>query len=285
MIEATGLSYAYDGIPALADVDLEAGPGAIVGLIGPNGSGKSTLLRLLYRALTPQSGSVIIDGVPVQALGSRELPRRVAVVAQEPPAEISLTVAELVLLGRSPHRSSLQAYTGHDHRVAAAALHRVGMREFADRGVGTLSGGEKQRALIARAIAQEADHLLLDEPTNHLDIHYQHEVLRLVRAMGVATVIVLHDLNLAARYCDALVLLDHGRVVASGTVRDVLRPEILGPVYRVGVRVIDDDGCPQLIFRPDLEEPGPGAETGPGSPLLSSDHPLSPSLEGFDGPR
>jgi iron complex transport system ATP-binding protein len=123
------------------------------------------------------------------------------------------------------------------------------MRGFADRAFASLSGGEKQRTLIARAIAQQADHLLLDEPTNHLDIHYQHEVLRLVRAMSVTTVVVLHDLNLAARYCDTLVLLDQGRVVASGAIDQVLRPEVLEPVYRVGVRVVDDDGCPQLIFR------------------------------------
>ncbi|MDT0345715.1 ABC transporter ATP-binding protein [Streptomyces litchfieldiae] len=249
MISAADVTFAYDGTPVLAGVGLEARSG-IVGLIGPNGSGKTTLLRILYAALAPRGGTVLVDDRPVTSVPHRELPRRIAVVAQEAPPELPVTVADMVLLGRAPHRSSLQAYTAEDHRIAAAALRRVGMRDLADRNVATLSGGEKQRTLIARALAQQAHHLLLDEPTNHLDIHYQHEILHLVRSLDVTTVVVLHDLNLAGRYCDHLVLLDQGTVACAGPTADVLTPEVLEPVYRVSVRTLHDEDCVQLVFRP-----------------------------------
>ena len=166
-----------------------------------------------------------------------------------------LTVADTVLLGRAPHLATFQRPSRDDHRIAAAALTRVGVRHLADRVFAGLSGGEKQRVLIARALTQQADHLLLDEPTNHLDIRYQHEVLQLVRRLEVTTVVVLHDLNLAARYCDELVLLDAGRVAAAGTPDAVLRPEVLEPVYGIGVRRVPTDDGVQLLFRPlDHEE-------------------------------
>ncbi|GAA3223279.1 ABC transporter ATP-binding protein [Pseudonocardia petroleophila] len=253
MITASGVTFAYDGTPVLDGVGLAAPAGGVLGLIGPNGSGKTTLLRILYTALRPRSGAVLLDGEPVVDLPGRELARRIAVVAQESPPELPISVAEMVLLGRSPHRSSLRSFTGDDHAVAATALRRVGMREHAERSFSLLSGGEKQRVLIARALAQEAGHLLLDEPTNHLDIRYQHEVLGLVRALGITTVVVLHDLNLAARYCDRLVLLDGGTVAATGPTAEVLRPEVLEPVYRVSVRRFDEDDCVQLVFRPRAE--------------------------------
>ena len=171
-------------------------------------------------------------------------------VIQEGAIELPITVADMVLLGRSPHRSSFQSYTAADHQRAAAALRRVGVRHLAERFFTELSGGEKQRALIARALAQETDHLLLDEPTNHLDIRYQHEILGLVQTLDVTTVVVLHDLNLAARYCDRLVLLDRGRVACSGAPDDVLTEDMLERVYGVGVRRRQEDGCLQLTFRP-----------------------------------
>lgn len=252
MISAANVTFAYDGSPVLAGVGLKAYSGGVVGLIGPNGSGKTTLLRILYAALSPLGGTVLVDDQPVATLTGRHLPQRIAVVAQESPPELPITVAEMVLLGRSPHRSSLQAYRAEDHRIAAAALRRVGLRELAERPYHALSGGEKQRTLIARAIAQQAGHLLLDEPTNHLDVRYQHEVLQLVRALDITTVVVLHDLNLAARYCDHLVLLDRGTVVKAGRVAEVLTPRVLEPVYRISVRTIEDTDCLQLLFRPAL---------------------------------
>ncbi|MEU4768045.1 ABC transporter ATP-binding protein [Actinosynnema sp. NPDC023794] len=252
MISASDVTFAYDDTPVLAGVTLKAGSGDVVGLIGPNGSGKTTLLRVLYSALAPRGGVVLVDDEPVTALRGRERARRIAVVAQETPSDMPVTVADMVLLGRAPHRSALQSYTVEDHRVAAAALRRVGMRELADRSFAALSGGERQRTLIARAIAQQAGHLLLDEPTNHLDIRYQHEVMGLVRTIGITTVVVLHDLNLAARYCDQVVLLNGGDVVSAGPPVEVLAPEVLEPVYGVGVRVLQEENCVQLVFSPGL---------------------------------
>jgi iron complex transport system ATP-binding protein len=255
MISASDVSVDYDGTLVVDGVELHAGPGEMVGLIGPNGSGKTTFLRTLYAALRPRAGLVTIDDDPVATLRGAELARRIAVVAQETPSDLPVTVADMVLLGRAPHRSALAALSRDDHRAAAAALTRVGARHLADRRYATLSGGEKQRVLVARTLAQQADHLLLDEPTNHLDIGYQHELLRMVGQLGVTTVIVLHDLNLAARYCTKLVLLDGGRVVVAGTPDDVLSPDTLRRVYGVHVERVTVSGCLQLVFSP-LDEHG-----------------------------
>lgn len=250
MISTHHVSFAYAMIPVLDDVTMHVDDGEVVGLIGPNGSGKTTLLQTLYGALVPSSGHVDIDGIRVRSLAAAERARRIMVVSQEGTPELPIDVSDMVLLGRAPRRSMFQPYTREDHRIAAAALRRVNARDLADRSFTTLSGGEKQRVLVARALAQEADHLLLDEPTNHLDIRYQHEILALVAALRITTVVVLHDLNLAARYCDRLVLLHHGRMVTSGTPDDVLRPDVIEPVYDVAVRRSDEPDCVQLMFRP-----------------------------------
>jgi iron complex transport system permease protein len=251
MLSADRVRVSFGDRVGVADASLAVPPGRVVGLIGPNGSGKTTLLRTLYRSLAPDTGTVELDGRPLAAQPRRVVAARVAVVAQEPVADLTMTVAEMVLLGRSPHRSAWTPYTRADHELAAAVLRRVGLRDRADDAFGELSGGERQRVLIARALAQEADHLLLDEPTNHLDIRYQHEILALVRSLGVSAVVVLHDLNLAARYCDELVLLDRGRVVATGSPDAVLHPDVLDPVYGVSAqRVTTRDGHLQLVFGP-----------------------------------
>ncbi|MEV0105081.1 ABC transporter ATP-binding protein [Nocardia sp. NPDC050799] len=261
MISAAGIGFSYAGDPVLDDIDLVVEQGSTVGLIGPNGSGKSTLLRTIYRALRPHSGVVGIDDIPVETLRGRALAARLAVVAQEAPPETPATVTDTVLLGRAPWAHSLRGYSRADRIAAAAALERVGARHLADRPVAQLSGGERQRVLIARALAQQADHLLLDEPTNHLDIGYQHELLGLVRELTATTLVVLHDLNLAARYCDALVLLRRGRVVAAGPVDQVLTPEIIEPVYGVRVHRCTAFGGTQLLFGP-RDRQGTGDPTG-----------------------
>jgi iron complex transport system ATP-binding protein len=267
VIAASDISFAYGGTAVLSGVELLARQGEVVGLIGPNGSGKTTLLGILYAALQPRAGLVAVDDVPLESLSPLDVARRIAVVAQEAPPELPLTVGEMVLLGRMPHRSVFEGYADEDYRLAAAALTRVGARELARRSFSQLSGGEKQRVLIARAIAQQGDHLLLDEPTNHLDIRHQHGVLELVRGLGVTTIVVLHDLNLAARYCDRLLLLRDGEIVASGPPEDVLTPEVLEPIYGVCVRRMSESDCVQLIFSPERPPsaavPEPVASRGP----------------------
>ncbi|GGM18204.1 MULTISPECIES: ABC transporter ATP-binding protein [Micromonospora] len=250
MISATGVSWHYGTNPVIDAVTVTARPGRVLGLIGPNGSGKTTLLRLLYGALHSRTGQVRVDDDELSTLTPREAARRLAVVVQETGGETALTVAELVLLGRGPHLSTFQRTGRVDHEIAARALARVGGSHLAARAFTQLSGGERQRVLIARALAQQATHLLLDEPTNHLDIRYQHEILHLVRHLGTCSVVVLHDLNLAARYCDDLVLLGSGGVVAAGTTDEVLDPVLLEPVYGIGIRRLDLDGAIHLLFQP-----------------------------------
>ncbi|GAA5115113.1 ABC transporter ATP-binding protein [Alloalcanivorax gelatiniphagus] len=254
MIGADDLSWSYGTAQVLEAVSLAAPHGRVLGLIGPNGSGKTTLLRLLHGALDSPTGSVTVDGERLAALPPRDAARRVAVVVQEGGSESTLTVAEMVLLGRGPHLSTFQRVGAADHAVAADALARVGATHLATRSFAGLSGGERQRVLIARALAQQATHLLLDEPTNHLDIRYQHEVLglvsRLAHDLHRTVVVVLHDLNLAARYCDDLVLLSDGGVAASGPVADVLAPEVLEPVYGIGVERVHTGGQLHLHFHP-----------------------------------
>lgn len=252
MISGSGISFAYGPRDVLDHVDLQARHGEVLGLVGPNGSGKSTLLRLLYGSLAPRTGTVMLDHTELHRLRARELAKTVSVVVQETPGDLPLLVSDMVLLGRTPHQSRLGRHRARDEVAAARALQRVGMLNRADQSFDGLSGGERQRVLIARALAQEATHMLLDEPTNHLDIRYQHEILDLVRGLAHtnnhAIAVVLHDLNLAAAYCDRLLLLNAGRVVASGAPTEVLTPEHLEPVYQIGVRRIDLDEAFHLIF-------------------------------------
>ncbi|MER7751236.1 ABC transporter ATP-binding protein [Kitasatospora sp. NPDC097643] len=228
-----GVSVELAGARLVHEVALEAAAGQVVGLIGPNGSGKSTLLRCVYRALRPAAGAVRLDGARLHALPAREAARRVAALPQEHTAEFDFTVAEVVAMGRLPHRRGLGGPGAWDDAHCVGALRRVGAEHLAGRGFLSLSGGEKQRVLIARALAQEPRLLVLDEPTNHLDVAHQLEVLALVRAAGPTVLTALHDLNLAAGHCDLLYVLRAGRIVASGPPAEVLRPALLAEVFGV----------------------------------------------------
>ncbi|MGO1379446.1 ABC transporter ATP-binding protein [Corynebacterium sp. AOP36-E1-14] len=254
MITAENVHVDFGATRALAGVDLTVPDEGTVGLVGPNGSGKTTLLRALYGSVTPSSGRVLLDGADLRGgrHGSRQtdVARAVAVVAQERDATSSgmpMSVADLVTLGRLPHQGRLPRTSAHDRAVVTGALDAVGMTDLARRDLAELSGGERQRALIARALAQQTRHILLDEPTNHLDVRYQHEILELVAGLPGCAV-VLHDLNLAARYCTHIVVLDRGVVVAEGTPDEVLVPAVLEPVYGRRVTRVDIDGEITLIF-------------------------------------
>lgn len=250
MIDVHSLVIRRGNRVVVDEVDLSAGDGSTIGVVGPNGAGKSTLVQAMYRALPAASGEVLIDSSDVTSLSRRAIARAVAVVSQERDEGLPLTVRDAVGLGRLSHRSLAGYGDAEDRSMVDAALARVDMTYLADRLITQLSGGERQRALIARAIAQDADHLLLDEPTNHLDIRHQFELLALVATIPATTVIVLHDLNLAARCCDKLILLDHGRLVASGPTQQVLDPELISQVYGVQVHRIEHAGQPRLLFDP-----------------------------------
>ncbi|WP_329332354.1 ABC transporter ATP-binding protein [Streptomyces sp. NBC_00663] len=240
-IEDVSVAGILDGVRLAVD------SGAFVGLVGPNGSGKSTLLRCVYRALRPTTGVVRLAGDDVHALPSRAAARSLAALPQESAAEFDFTVAEVVAMGRLPHRERTAA---SDAEICARAMARTGVAHLADRGFLSLSGGEKQRVLIARALAQQPRVLVLDEPTNHLDIAHQLEVLRLVRDSGVTALAALHDLNLAAAHCDLLYVIADGRIVASGPPHDVLRPTLLAEVFGVRGHPVrhPETGVTQLLF-------------------------------------
>jgi iron complex transport system ATP-binding protein len=223
-------------------------PGEFLGLVGPNGSGKSSLLRTIYRVLKPIAGQVVHLGDDVWKLSARDAARRTAVVAQERMGEFDFTVRELVLMGRTPSKGLLDGDSTADHQIVADCLAEVGMAHCATRQFLSLSGGEKQRVLVARALAQQARFLVLDEPTNHLDIRHQLELLELVRRLRTTTLAALHDLNLAARYCDRLVMLSGGRVAAVGSPAEVLTAERIGAVYDVRADVVLVNGIPRIDF-------------------------------------
>lgn len=231
-----GVCVDIDGRRIVSDLDLVVEPGELVGVVGPNGSGKSTLLRTIYRALRPVAGVIAVDGDDIWKLAARRAARRTAAVLQERPEGIELTVFETVATGRIPHKGPLDRDTAVDEQICVAALQRVRMLHAAARPVDSLSGGERQRVLLARALAQQSEVLVLDEPTNHLDIRFQLELLRLVRGLGISTLVAMHDLNLAARHCDRLVVLCDGRIVDAGPVGCVLRPKLVAEVF--GVRML-----------------------------------------------
>jgi len=212
--------------------------GEVVGLVGPNGSGKSTLLRTVYRMLAPTDGRVHAEGRDVWAIRPREAARIIAAVVQDSPSDLDLTVAECVAAGRVPHGRLLGSGSAEDGRAIERAMATAGVGDLADRDVATLSGGERQRVHLARALAQEPHILVLDEPTNHLDIAHQLDLLALVRTLRITTLVTLHDLNLAAAYCDRIVVLADGHTVATGTPQEVLTPDLLHQVFGVKAAVL-----------------------------------------------
>lgn len=238
-LQISDLAWSPNGEQALLDgIDLAVGDGQLVGLLGPNGSGKTSLLRCAYRFQRPDQGSVELDGETLWSRSPRWCAQRVAVVLQEFPQDFGLTVAEVAAMGRTPHKGLFDGDDQADVALVEQALARVGLSAHKRQAFAHLSGGEKQRVLLARALVQQPTLLILDEPTNHLDPRYQLELLRLIKTLGLVTLASFHDLNLAAAFCDRLYVLDHGRVVASGTPAEVLTEALLAEVY--GVQALVD---------------------------------------------
>jgi iron complex transport system ATP-binding protein len=233
-------------------VTLAVPVGATLGLLGPNGSGKSSLLRLICGLRKVASGVVTLDGTNIRDLGRGAMARRVAFVDQHATTESPVTVLDIVRLGRTPHRGPLAAWTVQDEAAVTQALADVSLEARGAQRWDTLSGGERQRAQIARALAQCPTELLLDEPTNHLDIRHQLEILAIVSALPATSIVALHDLNLAAMFCDSVALLHHGRVVVAGTPEQVLTEANIADVFgvRTSVRPSPHHGRPVIQFLP-----------------------------------
>jgi iron complex transport system ATP-binding protein len=247
-LSLAGVSVEIDTMPVVTGADLDVGEGERVALVGPNGSGKTTLLRTIYRSVRPVAGTIILDGRELAALRQRDVARRAALVAQESASDFDFSVEDVVALGRAPHRRAFGGESEADRHAIADALERTGMAPFRSRAFATLSGGEKQRVLLARALAQRTALLLLDEPTNHLDISAALELLELVRDLELSTLCVLHDLNLAAAYCDRICVLSAGRVVAVGPPTDVLTEALVHDVFGVQTHRLTHPATGRLLL-------------------------------------
>ncbi|MCH4545971.1 ABC transporter ATP-binding protein [Rhizobium changzhiense] len=231
------VSFAAGNIVIVNGVSLTVEKGKVLGLLGPNGSGKSSLLRLICRLRKVRSGIIRLGADDISSLQRAALARRVAFVEQQSTTDTQLTVRDVVRLGRTPHRGLLSSWCAGDDAAVDEALSRVGMQERAGQLWQTLSGGERQRVHIARSLAQAPSELLLDEPTNHLDIQHQLDILSLISKLGITCIVALHDLNLAAMFCDRLAVLQKGEVVASGAPEEVLTEDMIGRVFGVRAHV------------------------------------------------
>ncbi|NLP86046.1 ABC transporter ATP-binding protein [Microbacterium sp. CFH 90308] len=254
-LSAEALTLAYGDRVIVDDLELHVPPGRITAIVGANGCGKSTLLRALARLISPKAGQVVLDGKALHARPSKEVARTLGLLPQSPIAPEGIAVADLVGRGRHPHQKLLARWSARDYEVVAQSLSATGTDDLADRSVDELSGGQRQRVWIAMALAQETDILLLDEPTTFLDVAHQVEVLDLLtdlnRDRGTTIVMVLHDMNLAARYADHLFALRAGRVVASGAPGEVMTSELIREVFDLDALVVPDpvSGAPIVLPR------------------------------------
>ena len=226
--------------------------GEFVGLLGPNGSGKSTLLKTIYRTMKRESGDVEFNGRNIDEIPLKESAQMMSVVTQHNYYNFDFKVEEVVMMGRTPHKKPMEMDNEEDHRIVHDSLSKVNMLDFKDRNFSSLSGGEQQRIILARALAQQTPCLVLDEPTNHLDIKYQLEVLDIVKSLGCTTLCALHDLNLAAQYCDRIYILYNGHIVEEGTPKDVITEEMIQRIYgtKASVDIHPKTGMLNIVYYP-----------------------------------
>lgn len=248
-VKAQSISFSWGDKEILNDISLQAENGAFIGIIGPNGSGKNTFLKCVYRVLKQRNGCVYIDGKDVRKMSYRETAKRIGVVAQHNSYDFDFLVRDMVLMGRSPHKSMMERDNAADYALMRAALVEVGLEGFEERTFASLSGGEQQRVVLARALAQQTPILVLDEPTNHLDIKFQLQLLEAVKRQSKTVLAAFHDLNIASMYSDIIYVMHQGRIHRHGTPADVLTRELISEVYGVNAKVsIDPSGYPYIQF-------------------------------------
>jgi iron complex transport system ATP-binding protein len=253
-LEVARLSCKYNSVEVLREITLRINSADFVGILGPNGAGKTTLIRAISRALKPVDGYVLMDGADVYSLSPKKISRNIAVVPQDISIPFDFRSLDVVLMGRNPHLGFLETEGDKDLAVAEKAMRLVNCWELADRPINQLSGGERRKVLIARSLCQEPEILLLDEPTLHLDICNQIETMELLKFLAkekrIAIMAVLHDLTLAARYCNSLIMMKEGRIFAAGSVTDVLTKENIKTVFRVNADLKTDDQTGSLRVDP-----------------------------------
>lgn len=236
-LKVEDLHYNINEDSILEGVNIEVEKGEFVGLIGPNGSGKSTLLKNIYKVYKPTKGNIFIDSTGISKLSNKELARKMAVMVQENNLEFDIKVLDMVLLGRYSHKKLLESNNNNDYEVAENSLKEVGLLGYEERSFFSLSGGEKQRVLIARALTQEAEFIVLDEPTNHLDIRYQFQIMNILKKQNITVFSSIHDLNIAAFYCDKIFAINNGKIVHNGTPEKVLNKKLIKELFGVEAEI------------------------------------------------
>lgn len=239
-IKTENVNVVLEGNNILKDINIEVDNKEVVEIIGPNGSGKSTLLKCIYRVLKPSNGMVKFDYADIKNISVKESSKKLAVLSQHNNYNFDFTVKEIVLMGRSPHKKFMERDNKEDYDIVNDALIKVDMIDFKDRNFQSLSGGEQQRIILARALAQQPKCLILDEPTNHLDIKYQLQLMRIVKSLNIEVIAAIHDLNIAAMYCDKIYVLKDEKIVKYGTPKEILTPHIIKSVYKVDAELIVD---------------------------------------------
>ncbi len=250
-IEASDITAVLGGNNILKGVSVNAAGGEFIGVIGPNGSGKSTLLKCIYRVLKPSGGAVMLDGSSLLAMPYKQSAKQIAVLAQHNFYNFEFSVKDVVLMGRAPHKRALERDNAEDFRIVNEALSTVGMLPMANRSFSTLSGGEQQRVILARALAQQTPCLILDEPTNHLDIKFQLQLMDIVSGLNRTIICAVHDLNIAAMYCTRLYVMKDGKIAAVGTPEEILTPALIREVYEVDAQVYrDEKNILRVLYNP-----------------------------------
>lgn len=244
------ISVSLSGVSILEGINLQVEKGDFIGIIGPNGSGKSTLLKSLYRTIKPKHGTIYLDGTSINDMSYKQSAQSMAVVGQHNDHSFEFTVFELVMMGRAPHKKFMEADNQRDISIAEDALNKVSMMRYRDRDYSTLSGGEKQRVILARALAQETPLLILDEPTNHLDIKHQLELMSVVKALETTTIFAVHDLNIALMYCNKLCILEEGKIVSVGKPEELITSEMIRQIYGVTAEIIKHEDQLHVIYKP-----------------------------------
>ena len=254
-LEVKDITYSIDGKTIVDSVSLEIEEGCFMGLVGPNGCGKSTLLKSIYRTYKPDSGVVYIDGKSTDDMTNRELARELSVMQQENNVEFDMTVFDMAMLGRFAHQKMFGNDMLHERELVREALKEVGMEGYEERSFLSLSGGEKQRTLVARALVQKAPMIILDEPTNHLDIGYQYQIMSILKKQNLTVFSSVHDLNIAACYCDKIILMKKGKIVDIGTPEEMFVPEKIKFLFGVDTKITTNTatGKPNIMFLPATE--------------------------------
>ncbi|SKC03225.1 iron complex transport system ATP-binding protein [Lachnospiraceae bacterium] len=248
-ISVKDLKYSVGAHKILNGVTLDVPKGKMIGVIGPNGSGKTTTLKHIYRAIDPKDGVVYLNGKDVHSYSYRDSAREMTVMKQEHNTDFSYSIYEMVMMGRIPYRKMFEADTKEDRDIVVRSLKYVGMDKMLERPYSELSGGEKQRVMIARSIAQETEIFILDEPTNHLDVHYQWAIMDLIRKIGKTVISVFHELNLASNYCDEIYVVDNGCIVAHGTPEKIITKRMLSEVFKIDADIIKtDNGATHILY-------------------------------------